>query len=77
MAKYNHKHQLIAHANKYGLFVVKMKMDNGFLLAVYSNDGKTPIYHNVSQEISERAYDKMWMEANFAVRDYFNIIEEL
>ena len=49
-----------------GIFVVKQPMDDGFMLAIYDNSGKT-LYRRIMRLPSEVAYDYLWADAYYAM----------
>ena len=65
MARGNYKQKIMSMA---GIFVVKQPMDDGFMLAIYDNSGKT-LYRRILRLPSEVAYDILWRDAYFSIID--------
>ena len=65
MARGNYKQKIMSMA---GIFVVKQPMDDGFMLAIYDNSGKT-LYRRIMRLPSEVAYDILWKDAYYSMTD--------
>ena len=67
MARGAYKQKIMGMASHRGWQIVKQPMDDGFMLAIYAH-GKT-LYRRVMRLPSEVAYDKLWMDAYYHLKN--------